>query len=321
MIKVTYRLRVEGPNEEDITLKLKRDAKRTLLEGRFSVGECICYGYNWKEETVEIYMDVFLPLTVSNEHITIEAGKKAWDATILLNFLYGFKVLNDYPYPIDIKTNQFPPEILIESKNKNINQIHRFLGGIYKHHKNKHGKNEQNLEKIYLTSINFYVKHLDALQAELYEDALLNLYKVFELIARDYYKFNKKLEVNVKSAFQTSFINFLEGAYKEKYDKNKHLQLLTKIENFVFDETLKDSRKIVMLANELNIKESEIETLQRFCKTRNSIAHGNTEENDLIFDLVSEGSFIARKILAKLVLNDSFSNTYPDLTISHYAFS
>ncbi|MDA2261844.1 hypothetical protein VSY18_27600 [Bacillus albus] len=318
MIKVTYRLLIEGPNDEDITLGLARDAKRNLPDGRFCIKDCIFYGYNWDDERVKLYLDVFLPSSTSEENISAESGQKAWDAITIFSFLYGYRVITDYPFPIKIEKEATPFHLAVKSKNANINKIHRFLGGIEKQLNLETGKKRNSLEKVYFTSMTFYVRHLDALYAELYEEALLNIYKIFELLCRDYYN-KAHLARKVKDAFKASFITFLQEAYNEKYDQNRHSQLIKKIEDVTLLESLKDSRKIIIVATELNFKQTELDTLTKLCKLRNSIAHGNTEDVDAIFDLVSAGSILARKMLAKLVLNDTYSNTYPFAKINHYS--
>ncbi|RDY70861.1 hypothetical protein DXT76_10780 [Halobacillus trueperi] len=82
MIKVTYQINVLGPNEERITLGLIRDSKRNSKNAKFSVGECVCYGYHWHEESVFFYIDVFLSQPLNNKEIRVEAGKKVRKAIV-----------------------------------------------------------------------------------------------------------------------------------------------------------------------------------------------------------------------------------------------
>lgn len=192
------------------------------------------------------------------------------------------------------------------------------MGAVFKHHKKNTSKKDRKLEKLYLTSMEFYNRHLDALQVDLYEESLLNLYKIFELLCRDYYKYTSHLNSRPKDEFTYLFTNFMKNVYNEEFDKKKHNQVFSKFEKTIVSGTLNDTRKILMVARDLNFDKQSLNNIKNICKVRNSLSHGNLEGTDISFDLLHSGDIIIRKLMAKLVLDKSYSKTYPYPNIKHF---
>lgn len=313
MYKITCEITLRGMNEETIRLKIRRGSG-------FWVNECFYYKYRWDEFGTYLNVDSYIyDGDLSNiEVVRRRALSNIERSNKIINFLFGTKIINEYPngYNRDlIKVNKLSATPLKSSEN--INRIHSFLcalNKIVKSETKKERENEDKLRKKYYAAINYYIRSLDAIDADLYEDALLSTYRGLEILAREKYK---AFEQDIINNFRDKFSEFLKEVVDETYGE-RHKQLFEEFKPLISKRLMTDTRRILKTLRELKVfSEDDLLEIKNLCGVRNSLSHGNTEENEISIDLLARGLYVLRNMLAIMILEKKPSKAYPFAELVH----
>ncbi|WP_394532791.1 hypothetical protein C1N83_27935 (plasmid) [Priestia aryabhattai] len=313
MYKITCKITLEGINEETVRLKIKRGSG-------FWVNECFYHKYRWDEFGTYLDVDSYIyDGDLSNiEMIWRRALSNIERSNKMINFLFGAKIINEYPnhYNRDLETVSKIPATPLKSS-ENINRIHNFicaLNNIVKSETKKARDNEDKLRKKYYAAINYCIRSLDAIDADLYEDALLSIYRGVEILAREKYK---TFEQEIINNFRNKFSEFLDEVVDETYGE-RHRQLFEEFKPLISKKLMTDTRKILKSLRELKIfSENDLLEMKNLCDVRNSLSHGNTEENEISIDLLAKGLYVLRSIIAIMILDKKLPKAYPFADLVH----
>ncbi|WP_379969156.1 HEPN domain-containing protein [Ectobacillus sp. sgz5001026] len=314
MFKLTCKVSLEGPNGERIRLKIRRGSG-------FWINECFYYNYRWDENCISLDVDSFVyDGDLSDlDHVYRRAISNFERSNKLLSFLFGIKLIIEYQniYRRNIKkVNNIQETPLISSEN--INRIHCFMGAlnnIVKSENKNQKEKEISLRKKYYAAIDYFNRSLDALDIELYEDALLNQYRGLEILGREGYK---AIESQIITNFKNIFSDFLRKTVDEEYGEH-HRQLFDEFKPLISKKLMTDTRKILKELKELKgFNTEELANAKKICDVRNSLSHGNTEVNEIEFDLLASGQLILRKMIALMLLKKNYFKAYPFADIKYY---
>lgn len=228
-----------------------------------------------------------------------------------MQFLFGFKIINEYPTFREMtETDSIEPTPT--SNAENINKIHKFLGklnNLSNFNDTKKRNSGLDLQKKYYAAISYFVRNLDAVQSELYEDAYLNIYRGLEMLGREYYKSNdieQKIVVNLKSKISSFLLETLNENYEEK-----HNQIFNEVKSVAMKGYITDNRKMLLAARSLKFSKKELSNFNAFCRIRNSLSHGNTEDTLVEIEEIASGQYYLRTFISEMLLGKSYSETYP----------
>jgi hypothetical protein len=308
MYKITCEITLTNPNYfGKLKLKMRRGSG-------FWINECYYYNYKLDEFGTYLTVDSYVydgDLTVK-DIVRRRAIGNIERANKLVNFLFGFKLIDEYPNhsrrPL-VAVKKIPPTPLKSSEN--INKIHKFmssLNNVVKSDKKKERDNEEKLRKKYYAAINYFVRSLDAMDVELYEDALLSLYRGLEVLAREEYK---NIKQDITNDFRKYFIKFLDETLNEVYGE-KHRELFNAFESVMTNKLMTDTRIILKVLQEFRVfPDEKISNIKELCRVRNSFSHGNTEENDIPLKLFADGQHVLRSMIALILLKKSYNKAFP----------
>lgn len=314
MFRLTCEVSIKGPNEENVRLKIRRNSG-------FWINDCYYHNYRWDDFGTYLDISCYIydgDLSDLNQ-VCKRAAAEVERSNKFVNFLFGIRLINDYPYfnRENIESITSIQETPIRSS-ENINRIHSFMGtinSIVKSDNLKLRKEEISLRNKYLAAIAYFNRSVDALEMDLDEDAILNIYRGLEILGRERYK---GIEQRIINDFRINFANFLKGSVEEEYSE-RHKSLFEEFKPLITKRLMTDTRKIMMALRELKkFKVEELSDAKRICDVRNSLSHGNTELNEISIEVLSIGMFILRKMIVLMLLNRDYYKAYPFAEIKYH---
>lgn len=289
MYKVIFELQIEGPNEGNINLKIRRNT------ACFKINNCFYHGYNWDEFEKSLYVSIFVNETDKKEAIN-HAYTELKKSNDIFLYLCGYLTISNFHL-----YNASQVELIDCAETKatsgNIKVVSDFMYSL-----SQLSEKERHLAEI---CMKFFARHLNMVVDELYDEALLNLVKSMELISNHNYK--NEFQLTIESNFDTCFKKFIINSFEEEYrDADNDKVAYEKVQELMLGlVTLR--RKIMLTFKHYNITR-HAETIGKIISLRNSAsAHGTTGRKEITIEDISKGYDLSKELIGKFILGETYS--------------
>lgn len=275
-------------NEETISLYLKMPQK-----SKFKILDTT-YIYKWNRD-----LGPYLYTETIVENETYECAKiKLLQSNRILSFIFNFNVglsESKFHYPNFMSKEECIGEE-IASKNININKL-KNINDFLKKMKKKKFDNFIVCTKYFSRGLEFhYGMYLN-------EEALLNIFKVIELISKQYY--TERVKDSLRDITKKHFYEIIKEVFNEEYNNNLHSKAYAEIQESierlvdkVSKRKIKVVRKKMMIKDTSNITDTKIDMMVEY--RNKSIAHGNfKEQEEEVIDYLITAIHLSKKMIIK----------------------